>query len=156
MQYIKTYLQIGIQNPKAYLLALKNMIVPYWDMSSNPQRHLCFTNTFQEYNTWGITKQSLLPTYYDLLYNATANMYYDKIPFISTLLNPGFCIWIITALTGIAIAYKKKNTLLGVLPIVLYFATLMLGPVALIRYIFPIMLTVPLMVGKMFLFDPKY
>lgn len=146
--YFKLYLTVGLRNPGEYLTAMCNMIYPYWDMSRNQFRHVCVENTFGHMLTeWGIEQKSLLPQYKKFLSNYLTNTMGEKNSLISCFFQPGICIWIMTVLFGIAIIQNDKAIFIGTLILFLFFGTLLLGPVALLRYIYPLMLTMPWMVA---------
>lgn len=65
-------------------------------------------------------------------------------------MQPGISIYLIVIGTGVSIERKSKKMLLCILPAALYFCGLLLGPIALLRYLFPMMLTTPLLFGILF------
>ena len=143
-RYLKNYIQIGLQNPGIYWGAVKNMIRPYWDMMYNGFRPLMYMNTFPQWNTWGIEQKSLLESYKERL------MYKVGMDKISVWNQPAVSIWCMTALAGVAYGRKKRTVLLGSLTPILYFGTILLGPVALLRYTYPLILAEPLLAGMLF------
>lgn len=143
-EYIKLYFSIGLKNPGYYLMAMRNMIYPYWDMTLSQFRYLCVENTFPQVSTkWGIEQTSLFPSYKAFITDFIRNTLGNKSSVITWLLQPGICIWILTALLGIAIMQNNKIILIGTFIPLLFFGTLLLGPVALFRYIYPLMLATP-------------
>lgn len=142
--YVKLYFSIGVKNPGYYLMAMRNMIYPYWDMTLSQFRYLCVENTFPHVSTkWGIEQTSLFPSYKACITDFILNTLGNKSSVITWLFQPGISIWILTALLGIAIAQNNKIILMGTLIPFLFFGTILLGPVALYRYIFPLMLATP-------------
>ncbi|MBR4084617.1 MAG: hypothetical protein IKK33_10100 [Lachnospiraceae bacterium] len=142
--YIKLYLSIGLKNPGYYLMAMRNMIYPYWNMTLSQFRYLCVENTFPHVSTkWGIQQTTLFPSYKEFLTDFILSTLGNKSSIITWLLQPGICIWILTALLGIAIVQNNKIILIGTSIPFLFFGTLLLGPVALFRYIYPLMLATP-------------
>lgn len=145
-KYISLYFRLGTQNPDLYQDAFKSLILPYWHMEKNPFRKLAYSYTFPELNQWNIRPQyfSQLARYQSWLIDEIETPYF---PFWR---QPGLCIWLLAALSGLMIARKEQRGLLKLLPIFLYFAGILLGPVALLRYLYPVMLTVPLLFGMLF------
>lgn len=142
--YLSLYVRVGMHNPGYYLTALRCLIYPYWDMSENVARDISITNTFPELSEgWGISQESLLPGYKEYLSNYILYGMDEEIRGLSWLLEPGLCIWIMTALLGLSVARKEKAVFLSVMAGVLFFGTLLLGPVALMRYLYPLMILTP-------------
>ena len=146
--YLSLYISVGLRNPGYYMTALRGLIQSYWDMSVNPVRNLTYENTFPEVSErFGISQESLLPEYKEYLTDYIFYEMSEKIPIISWILQPGLCIWLMSALIGLAIAKKDKAVLLAVLTGMLFFGTLLLGPIALLRYLYPLMLLTPWLVA---------
>lgn len=142
--YISLYLTVGGHNLGTYLTAFRCLAYPYWDMSEGVARDISITNTFPELSeSWGIYQNSLLPGYKEYLSRYILYEMDEKIPIISWFLQPGLCIWMMTALLGVAIAGKNKAVFLTALTGMLFMGTLLLGPVALLRYIYPLMILAP-------------
>ncbi len=154
--YIRLYFSIGIHNPGGYMTAFRCMVEPYWDMTKNGAKDLIRENTFPMVSEqYGISQQSCFPRYQEHLSSLLDHTPPElKKPWqiISWLLRPGLCIWIITALVGIAIAFKDRVVFLVTMVCMVFFGTLMLGPTALVRYLYPLMIMIPwllaLLIGK--------
>ncbi len=146
MRYMKTYIEIGIQNPRYYWEAMVIMVMPYWDMSINEYCSLSMEYTFPELNFPGIERQSLLEEYCEYLTDIVLRMRQGFLLSVS-----GAALWILVILSGIAIARGDRELFLGRMPMVLYVLTMLLGPMALLRYLFPVMLATPLLWGALFL-----
>ena len=56
----------------------------------------------------------------------------------------------IFAVAGMLAAMLVSSLVLGVVPLGLYFGTAILGPVALLRYLYPLTLATPLLFGMVF------
>lgn len=143
-KYLSLYISLGLQNPREYLLAWVDLIRPYWDMTSNEYKGLTISYTFPDMNHWDIAHAELFQPYFFLLY--------DKIsaPKYNLLWRPETCLWLLAALPGLAVVRKRKRLFLTTLPLGLYLATTLLGPVALLRYLFPLTLATPLLLGMLF------
>lgn len=137
-RHFKNYFQIGLQNPDIYVSAFYFMIFPYWDMSYNEFRELLYSYTFPEHNEWGIEGNSIFRSYQIFL---TDRIDAESIPFWT---QPAPILWCMVALTGIAIGRRKKYLFIGGVTPILYFGTVLLGPQALLRYAYPLLLTMPL------------
>lgn len=142
---------MGIHNIKDYIMTYGPMILGYWDMSLKGTRTISLNNTFPELSQQlGITQQSLLPGYYDFLYDYVWNTMGKRIPLFSWIMQPGVCLWIIPAMLILAIIRKDKKLALVTLLPVLFFGMLMLGPVSLMRYLYPLTILTPWMIALLF------
>lgn len=64
---------------------------------------------------------------------------------------PDVCLWLLAALAGLSAAGVRRKVFLGILlPFGLYFIGILLGPVALMRYLYPLMLSTPMLFGALF------
>lgn len=149
-RYVKIWLSVGMKNPGLYLAAFKELVYPYLDMTYNPQRSLCLENPFPELNYLGITRNSLLPAYQAWLYRAIAEYDYHAAPPLSGLLQPGLVLWLLVMVMSLGILDNDRERFWGMMPCVLYVGTLLLGPVALLRYLYPMLLCQPLFMGLIF------
>lgn len=142
--YVSLYFTVGIHNIGHYLTAFRCMAYPYWDMSECVARDISIKNTFPELSeNWGIYQNSLLPGYKEYLSRYILSGMDEEIPVLSWFLQPGLCIWIMTALSGVSITGKNKAVFLTAMTGMLFMGTLLLGPVALMRYIYPLMILAP-------------
>ena len=66
------------------------------------------------------------------------------------LLQPGISIWLMALGIGISICRKNGKILLCIFPVAIYFIGILLGPMALLRYLYPMMLATPLLFGILF------
>lgn len=141
-RYISLYLSLGIRYPALYAQAAGDMILPYLDMRQNEYRGLMFLYTFPQIDHWGILQHRKLPEYRTYLENMVL---YDA----PRLFDPGCCIWIMALIMVMSILQKRKDCLIEMLPAVLFLGTNLLGPVALLRYSYPLMLITPLLAGML-------
>ena len=146
-RYFSNYVAMGLQNPREYLLAWVDLIRPYWDTTQSQYKGFAFFYSFPERNRWGIQRQQpnrLFELFFSLLYRIVQS------PSCNLFWRPEACLWILAALPGLALARKRKTLFLSVLPLGLYFGTTLLGPVALLRYLFPLTMATPLLLGMLF------
>lgn len=143
-KYISLYLSVGKQNPSVYAHAFRDMVLPYFDMTQSKRRDLSLVETFPDISHLRITRYELFPAYYAFLEERVETESYFLI------MQPGISIWLMVIGIGISFHRKNKNIALCILPIALYFIGLLLGPMALLRYLFPMMLATPLLFGILF------
>lgn len=142
--YLRLYVRVGMRNPGLYMTAFRYLVYPYWDMSENVKTGTSVNNTFPEVSgEWGISQQSLFPAYKTCLAGYMEEGIHKKIPVVSWLMQPGLCIWIMTALFGLSAARRDRAAFAAVMTGMLFFMTLLLGPAALLRYLYPLMIAAP-------------
>lgn len=142
--YLRLYVRVGMRNPGLYMTAFRYLVYPYWDMSENVKTGTSVNNTFPGVSEgWGISQQSLFPACKAYLVRYMEHGIHEKIPVVSWFLQPGLCIWIMTALFGLSAARKDRAAFAAVMTGMLFFMTLLLGPAALLRYLYPLMIAAP-------------
>lgn len=143
-KYVSLYLAIGRQNPGIYLRAFRNLIFSYLDMGKSIRRGLAIEETFKDISHLSIVRYDLFPSYYAFLKSQLEKKHY----FLP--MQPGISIYLMVVGIGVSIERKNRNMLLCILPIAIYFIGLLLGPMALLRYLYPMMLASPLLFGILF------
>ncbi len=143
-RYIQMYLEIGLENYAGYWAAFCHLTAPYFDMRQSDNRSLSIEWTFPQLNVWDLEPNSQWEAYAVSMDEIIG----DDDSFYIGMLSIG--VYLLLILFGIAIARKDKITLLGLLPFVIYFIALLFCPVALMRYLYPIMLGTPLLFGLLF------
>ena len=71
-----------------------------------------------------------------------------RLPVIGLLYEPGLVLTLLLAAFGVSLTRRKERPALMLLLYILYAATMLLGPVALLRYLWPVMLAAPLIAGS--------
>lgn len=143
---LKVYLQLGWQNKGSYVYAFKNLINGYLNDDKRSYAGLMYLYTFESEYDMDIHRDSLVPSYYDTLVANTVNLRYRNIPLMSLIYNSCLSIWLLVVLVGLSVYRKDYKLWLVVIPLLLYLVSLFLGPVALIRYMYPLILLTPLLV----------
>lgn len=159
MKFIKLWIKVGLKLPLAYVDAFAKISIGYWYPDMN-YRDKTAWHPYWEYksteqnseNTWVTVERTPpkfmkpLTDFYDKL---TYGNGYQKIPVVSMLFSSGFTVWIMLFMLAWCIYSKKYKYLFAIgIPFSLWL-TLLLGPVVLYRYIYPMAVTVPLMLAVM-------
>jgi len=102
-----------------------------------------------EVNPRGIYKDSKLQGLHVVLEDfADKNAYLD-IPFLKYIMMPGFFVWYYLLYAGYLLWKKRYRHLIPLTFMLGYFATILLGPTVQLRYIYPMMVALPiLMLGS--------
>lgn len=163
VQPLKDWFRLAKQFPNEFLDAFLELTRGYWflDDRSNVE---CLgygvegrMGTIYTYNSSAITDgpeimhESKFPWLEEQLEKIVSGNSYYNWPVISILFRVSFYFWglILTFVSSIYMR-KKKSAILCLYPL-MYMATLLLGPVVQIRYIFPIMLTLPVLAASLVL-----
>lgn len=140
-KYIKSYVKMGYSNLGAYFSSFGRLIAPYFWIESNQYRGLCYDPMFTGPEYLDLPVISLAPTFRKITFA------WITLPCYFFVLEPGIGLYILLGGLVFSIIKKKKDVALIFLPLFLYFGTCLLGPVALLRYLYPIMIATPALVG---------
>jgi len=97
-------------------------------------------------NDVDIENHSLLKPIGSILYNFIEKDYIDQIPFISILNSPAFSLWILIAALVTTLLRGNNSVLPISILLMLYYGTIVVGPVAIFRYTWFLFLLVPYLV----------
>lgn len=145
-KYISLYFALGKKNPEIYKDAFRFLTLPYWDMNVNNYKALCVSSPLMHLTHVDVRIDSHLAFYHDYL----EEWIWGQNAYPGYINQPGIGIWIMVLVCGMAIIRKKKVLFLGALPIVVYFVGILFGPVALLRYLYPIMVATPALLCMVF------
>ncbi len=161
-EMIKDWAEMGLRYPNDYLDAFLELTRGYWfldDLShaevlgygEDSEYGLIYTfNASKSAHFEGIESHSYLPGLKKVYQGiVSGNGYYDW-PVISNLFKPAFYCWVLV-LVMVSLLYRRQRSklVLCMLPF-WYLMTLFLGPVVNIRYVYPIIVAVPLLVVWLF------
>lgn len=147
-RYLTLYWNVGQENRNVYTEAWLNLIRPYFNMNveENNRRLMLsdfFTLFFDRSEVDIHRSAKYLEGYRDYLEKSVSgDLLFWEEPVLSFLM--------IGIFLGFGLARKKREYVLTGLVLLTYFAGILFGPVALMRYAYPIMLSTPLMFGLMF------
>jgi len=154
-EYVKLYLSVGLKNKRRYVDAFLLNSLGFWlpGKDYNDERlaldymnyaGFAPTSAFLNFNP-SIKKVERIHD--NVLTHAIDyflfNNGWQKVPIISTLCSIGFYSLMLIYAAFRAISCKKRKALVALMPAIGLFATLMLAPVAIYRYIYPIAILTP-------------
>lgn len=150
-EYIQLYLKLGIENPMIYINAFGRMLSGYWDLDQyGYYRSQLYDNTYREnyYNIFDIQRDSLFPHYEQYLMQTV--QYTQQMSVLRLIYSQALPVWILVAFFVVK-AFEKNRAILGSsLLLVGQWGILILSPAMLVRYAFPLILCVPVMVVLLF------
>lgn len=157
--FIRLWAELGIRYPGCYVDAFLSMNLGFWypDMVyPDPgayMPHIEYENAPEEgkdqYSEDGIfiERNSLLPGLEKYYRDWTEGGVYQKYPVISMLFSPGAAFWCLCLAVGYLIFIKKSGKLLSFVLLGILWLTLMVSPVVLLRYAYPLMVSIPVIAG---------
>ena len=152
-QVIRLWLRMFREYPAEYVDAFLIMSRGWWDI--NDLTHSTLYGGWAGYmqlNVFGgqgVERRPILPfmagMYEDLLhFNG-----YQKLPVLNLLFAPAMWIWLNLFILMTAMYGKRRDVLLPALLLLGVTATILMGPCVLMRYAYPVMLSVPALAGML-------
>ena len=153
---IKTWIRLGLEHPQIYIDAFLDTSAGYWFLEDRSHAQIyglgsesgfgyLSTDTRTMPAGCEIPQQSLLPGLRAVMEQIVSDNSYQNIPILRLLFAPAFYWWLL-CLYMAAVIYKRQYTLL--LPavfLVCYYLTLLLSPAVLVRYMYPFVVTAPVL-----------
>lgn len=141
----KLWIKFGVKYPNIYLDAILANTYGNW----YPFEKLPDTTTYRMLFEMPEIDQieSKIPSLYNGLYGIGRESSYQKVPVIQLIFSMGTVFWIL--LWGMANLWseRKYRELLIYIPLVFLFVTILLGPVSLFRYTYPLLICTPVMLS---------
>ena len=103
----------------------------------------------EQWKSYDIKYRTLLPKLADTMKRLFTQNEYRNVPGMSTLIHPATYTWLLLLCLTWAGWRKRREVLVPGLLMLSYLFTLFLGPCALVRYIYYLMSTAPLMVAML-------
>lgn len=156
MKFANFMIGLGKKYPMVFVDSCLNTIRGYWYISDNSFCNIykskekgCLELTFSKVyknGEYDIKKNSYFPALEKFYKDLLAKNYYLNIPILYIVFQPGFYLYILLACLLYSLYIGDKNKLIGELFLLLYFLTCFLGPCAIIRYIYAVIVCVPILV----------
>lgn len=160
--YMKLYVKLGLKHPIIYLDAFLANTMGYWYIGDllpdqGTYRTYIEIRTIDDFKNTNneIKFDSKLPKLFEVYYDLIEKAEYQKIPILSLLMSVPFHIMLLLMLSIIAIYEKKYKK---IIPLSFFYGlmlTLLLGPVALLRYSLSVLTCIELIVYLVVFHDDK-
>lgn len=145
LEYLQLYLRLGSANTRIYLRAFGQMLSGVWDITQYGEyRYLLYTNTFPENNVCNIQRSGLLKEYEYYLINVADHL--DQMVGLRWVLSPVLPAWLMFLNFGVALREKNKKNGCALLLLLGQWGIMLLSPIVLVRYAFPMIACVPTLV----------
>ncbi len=138
-EYLNLYIKEGLRYPWVYLDAVLGTTYGNWYPLDTLPDTTCFRVYFEFPEKTPEEYGSPLGGYYTFLQNFSYNSSYNKILPLRVMMSTGTAFWIMLAFGAYGIVRHRKGIILCVVPSIMLWGTIMLGPVALFRYTYPLM-----------------
>ncbi len=160
IDFLNLMIHFGLKYPRQFIDSFLNTTRGYWyicdnsfnqfEHKNNPETKGCLELTFQYVGTdeFMLKENSMLPGVQRFYRKMFCSNDYTKIPILYVVFQPAIYFYIVLAYLLYAI-YRNDNVkkVIGIF-MFSYFVTCFLGPIALIRYIYAIIVCVPVMISS--------
>lgn len=151
---IKTWLRLGLRFPTIYADAfLDNSLGMWylWDTSHAQVYGIGTESGFGYLSTDNrtmpagceIVEKSFLPGLRAFMERIVSDNAYQKVPIVRLLFAPALYWWLLWLYMAAALYHGKKQEALPAVFLITYYLTLLLSPTVIVRYLYPLMVTVP-------------
>lgn len=153
---VKTWIRLGTEHPQIYIDAFLDNSVGYWFLEDRTHAQIYglgaesgfgYLSTDNRTMPAGceIVEHSYLPGLRALMERIISDNAYQNIPVLRILFAPAFYWWLLCLYMAAAVYRKQYLLLLPAVFLVSYYLTLLLSPAVLIRYMYPFVVTVPVL-----------
>ena len=150
MSFVKLWIQLGLKNKQVYSNAFIDMNIGYFYPSVETISDWAVIFPYIEDSRIDIQLNSLCEPYYKYLQYAT-NEFFEEKPFVSFFVCEAMPLWVILWILAILWKEKKYQWMIPILALLLYFGTCILAPVCCIRYIYPLLALLPMVMALPFM-----
>lgn len=158
---IKTWLRLGLRYPQIYLDAFLDNSIGYWFLEDHTHAQIYGLGTDSGFGYLStdnrtmpagceIIEHSLLPGLRHLMEQIVSDNVYQQIPILRIIFAPAFYWWLLCLYAAVALYRKQYFLLLPAVFLAAYYLTLLLSPAVLIRYMYPFVVTVPVLCCLLF------
>lgn len=146
-EFLKTWFQVGFRNKKIYIDAFLNTNASFWYPGTTEEylEFVCFDIVQDDPNYPHVQMKPVSNLFYQYYQSIGTDASFREIPVLRELLSMGFYFWLML-FAGLYVLYKREYVkLIWMLPFWTYMGTSLLGPTALLRYAYPVMLGAPML-----------
>lgn len=161
-QVLGAWVKIGLHYPNEYIDAFLDLTRGYWflddtshaemlGVGAQERMGLLYTyNSAAEESLPGMQHISRFPWLEEKLEELLSENSYTRYPVVSNFFKPAFWCWLsVTAMLWFWYRKERRGMTVLLYPMA-YFGTMLLGPTAIIRYVYPFILLAPLILAMVF------
>ena len=153
---IKTWIRLGLTHPQIYIDAFLDNSIGYWFLEDRTHAQIYglgsesgfgYLSTDNRTMPAGfeIMEHSYLPGLRVFMERIISDNEYQKVPVLRIIFAPAFYWWLLCLYIAVVIYRRQYLLLLPAVFLVNYYLTLLLSPAVLIRYMYPFVVTVPVL-----------
>lgn len=151
---IRCWLQLGMQFPQTYIDAFLDNSVGLWFLEDVSHSEIYGKGTESGFGYLStdnrtmpagceIIEDSKLPGLRMVMEEIVSENRYQELPVVSVIFAPAFYWWLMVLYAADAVYRRKWERLVPVSFLTAYYLTLLLSPAVLVRYMYPLMISVP-------------
>ena len=155
--FLKLWLKWGTENPFTYLNAWFMTSYGFWypDTVIDVYRgNTVFTYTYEDSSYFGYeveqpgTRQSKLPWLSEIYRRMSLEIFQQRIPVVSMVFSPGFLFWMSAFILCFWGYHGRWKKVMAVMPVMLCWLTVLLGPTYLTRYVVYLWAVLPVILAE--------
>lgn len=153
-EYMRLYLNLAVRYPGIYVRAFTELVSGFWDITQYGDfRGLLYTNTYTDpfFNVCQIGRKSLFPAYESYLVTFAENL--DSFPIFNIVFSHVFPVLLLVIVMVESLLQKRWKLLAVMMFLFGQWGIMLLSPAMLIRYAYPLMVCVPILVA--FIAEPE-
>lgn len=151
---IETWIKLGLQHPAIYMDAFLDNSLGLWFLQDTSHAQVYGIGTESGFGYLStdnrtmpagceIVEHSLLPDLRGFMETIVSDNAYRKIPVVRILFAPALYWWLLYLYLVTALYRKRYREILPAVFLIAYYLTLLLSPTVLVRYMYPLMVTIP-------------
>ena len=152
MGFVKVWYDVGTNNAGRYIDAFIYSTYGYYYMGKTPyhKEYILYDGVNESLDPLYIQRQTKFPLYDNYLREISKTPVYENVPVLRVILRQAFPFLLMIICIYLAwLRRSYKELVLLILPFA-YWGTLILGPVVCIRYVFPLVIMIPIFLGMIF------
>lgn len=153
---VKTWIRLGLSHPRIYIDAFLDNSIGYWFLEDRTHAQIYGLGTESGFGYLStdnrtmpagceIVEHSYLPGLRAFMEKIVSDNAYQKVPVLRIIFAPAFYWWLLCLYMAAAIYRRQYLLLLPAVFLASYYLTLLLSPAVLIRYMYPFVVTVPVL-----------
>ena len=156
--FIKVWIRLGLRYPQTYIDAFLDNSVGLWFLEDQSHAEIYgkgkesgfgYLSTDNRTMPVGfeVVEDSKLPGLRDFMEEIVSENRYQDIPVLSVIFAPAFYWWLLVLYLASAVYQRDWRGMIPAVFLVMYYLTLLLSPAVLVRYMYPLMVSVPVLWG---------
>lgn len=155
---IKIWIRLGLRFPTIYVDAFLDNSLGMWYLWDTSHAEIYGIGTESGFGYLStdnrtmpagceIVEKSFLPGLRVFMERIVSDNAYQKLPFVRLLFAPALYWWLLWLYLTAAMYHRKKREALPAVFLIAYYLTLLLSPTVIVRYLYPLMVTIPVILS---------